>query len=72
MRGCLQQLERLDPELVPATLACRQSPEDQAARRHLRMLKVEWCRSLQLMLAAVDDVIDKVAFIRIAGRLLET
>ena len=72
IRSCVTQLERLDPELVPAILACQQHPHDKAGLDHLRLLKREWANSVDGMVNMLDEITDAKAFIKVSGWLFLT
>lgn len=69
MRGCLRHLSSLDPELVPAITACCRHLGDEAAVQHLKLLKDEWFKTVQLLVANIDDMLDVNEFISVAGWL---
>ena len=70
LRCCVNQLEKLDPEIVPAVLGCRLS--NHASTEHLRMLKQEWQANVDLLIDGVDEVMDLKNFLHISGRIYAT
>ena len=62
-------MERLDPELVPATIACRSDIHNKGALEHLRLLKHEWESTVKLLVATIDEIIDAKTFIDVSGML---
>ena len=58
---------RVDPEIIPAIMACSNHKEDQAAIEHLRLLKTEWTRALGVLVQTIDDLIDCKIFIEVSG-----
>ena len=67
IRSCLNHLEQLDPEIVPAVVACKDL-DNRAAMEHLRLLKNEWQENMQLLLVAIDRIIDQRSFLVITGQ----
>ena len=66
IRSCLNHLEQLDPEIVPSVFACK-SLDNRAAMEHMRLLKNEWQENMQLLMTAIDRIIDRAFFLRITG-----
>ena len=65
INGCVTQLEQLDPEVVPAILACNHG--DRVTLEDLRLLMKEWSSNLDTLVAAIDATIDEHSFIEISG-----
>lgn len=68
IRSCISLLEKLDPELVPATIACRSDMHNKGAVEHLRLLKKEWTNGTTTLVNCVDDIIDVQDFLTMSGR----
>ena len=67
IRSCAAQLERLDPELVPAAMASALDPSNSAAMEHLRLLKAEWTSNVELLVRTIDNVTDARTFVWLSG-----
>ena len=68
IHGCVRSLESLDPELVPATVACRRDINNRAALEHLRLLRREWSDNVKALVDVIDDLTDANIFISVSGR----
>ncbi len=67
INSCVISLERLDPELVPATVICRHDVSDRAALEHLRLLRREWSLNVNNLTTAIDELTDPQRFIDVSG-----
>ena len=67
IRSCLQHLEQLDPEIVPAIFACK-GLDNRAAMEHMRLLKTEWQENMQLLVTAIDRIMDQGLFLRVTSK----
>ena len=68
IHGCVRSLESLDPELVPATVACRRDINNRAALEHLRLLRREWSDNVKALVDVIDDLTDANIFISVSGK----
>ena len=68
IRSCATQLEQLDPELVPACIACYKNRSNKVAVEHLRLLKKEWVNNVQAMMETIDELTDAKLFIQMSGK----
>ena len=67
IHGCVISLESLDPELVPATVACRRDIKNRAALEHLRLLRKEWSDNVKALVDVIDQLTDAKIFITVSG-----
>ena len=67
INGCVTQLEQLDPEVVPAILACC-NHGDCVNLDDMRLLMNEWSCNIDTLVAAIDATIDEHSFLEISGR----
>ena len=70
IRSSVTQLERLDPELLPAVRACAMTDKSQTpgSTQHLKLLKREWTINVDLLIDNIDDVIDWQQFLEVSGK----
>lgn len=68
IRSCVKRLEKLDPEILPATIACRKDYLDKGAVEYLRLLKREWTNEVETLVNNIDDIIDPSMFIEVSGK----
>lgn len=71
IRACVNLLEKLDPEVVPAALVCHKESHNKAALSHLRLLKAEWSSNVRAMVTALDDITDPKMFIHVSGKSID-
>ncbi|XP_064615581.1 catenin alpha-2-like [Liolophura sinensis] len=70
IRLCIHRLEQLDPEVVPAAVACLKSGGDRQAIQHMRLLKEEWRHEFEELLQVLDDMTDPRIFMDVSEEQL--
>ncbi|XP_064630098.1 uncharacterized protein LOC135488988 isoform X2 [Lineus longissimus] len=68
IKTCVKQIEKLDPEILPATLACRKDCLDKGALGHLRLLKREWTSDVESLVSTLDEMMDARIFLEVSER----
>ncbi|XP_013384611.1 catenin alpha-1 isoform X2 [Lingula anatina] len=71
IRVSVKRLEKLDPEIIPATICCRKDRLDQGAVEHLKLLKREWTQELDTLVTNIDDIIDPGLFLNASVQVLK-
>ncbi|KAK3084101.1 hypothetical protein FSP39_008190 [Pinctada imbricata] len=71
IRTCVYRLEKLDPDIIPATVAMTKHPNDKMAVKHVKLLMKEWVYELSKLLQALDEMTEPTAFMQISEKRIE-